>query len=89
MLERAKNALRNSIETKDLEQFNLLVNEMYPIDIADFLSTNSDDILQSFLTNTNPEVHAKILEQANDKLQLRMIRLLDYKEIVHLFNQMS
>ena len=50
MLERAKNALRNSIETKDLEQFNLLVNEMYPIDIADFLSTNSDDILQSFLT---------------------------------------
>ena len=89
MLERAKNALRNSIETKDLEQFNLLVNEMYPIDIADFLSTNSDDILQSFLTNTNPEVHAKILEQANDKLQLRMIRLLDYKEIVHLFKQMS
>ena len=89
MLDRLKNALKNSIELNNTEEFNLLIKEMYPIDIADFLSTNNDTILKSFLKNTNSEFHAKILEQASDKLQLRIIRLLDYSEIVVLFKQMS
>jgi len=89
MLERMKHALKDSLELNDYEQFNLLIKEMYPIDIAEFLSTHSDQILNSFLKYTSPEMHAKILEQANEKLQLRMIRFLDYTEIVHIFSQMS
>ena len=89
MLNRMKSALKSSLEKKDTIQFNLLIKEMYPIDVADFLSANNDDILRSFLTNTNAEYQAKILEQANDKLQLRIIRLLDYSETVYLFQKMS
>ncbi len=89
MLNRMKSALKSSLEKKDTIQFNLLIKEMYPIDVADFLSANNDEILRGFLTNTNAEYQAKILEQANDKLQLRIIRLLDYSETVHLFQKMS
>ena len=89
MIDRMKHALRNSIENKDKEQFNLLIKEMYPIDIAELLNTSKDDILKGFIQFTSPEFHAKILEQASDKLQLRIIRLLDYSEIVHLFSHMS
>lgn len=89
MLNRMKSALKSSLEKKDTVQFNLLIKEMYPIDVADFLSANNDEILRGFLTNTNAEYQAKILEQANDKLQLRIIRLLDYSETVYLFQKMS
>lgn len=89
MLNRMKSALKSSLEKKDTIQFNLLIKEMYPIDVADFLSANNDEILRGFLTNTNAEYQAKILEQANDKLQLRIIRLLDYSETVYLFQKMS
>jgi len=89
MLDRMKHALRNSIEASDYEQFNLLIKDMYPIDIAEFLSVHSDQILISFLKYTTPDLHAKILEQANEKLQLRMIKYLDYSEVIHLFSQMS
>lgn len=89
MLDRMKQALKGSIETSDYEQFNLLIKDMYPIDIAEFLSVHSDQILISFLKYTTPDLHAKILEQANEKLQLRMIKYLEYSEVIHLFSQMS
>jgi magnesium transporter len=89
MIDRMKHALRNSIQNNDKDQFNLLIKEMYPIDIAELLNTSKDDILKGFIQYTTPELHAKILEQANDKLQLRIIRLLEYSEIVHLFSHMS
>lgn len=89
MLDRMKKALKSSIETSDYEQFNLLIKDMYPIDIAEFLSVHSDQILISFLKYTTPDLHAKILEQANEKLQLRMIKYLEYSEVIHLFSQMS
>lgn len=89
MLDRMKHALKSSIETSDHERFNLLIKDMYPIDIADFLSVHSDQILITFLKYTSPDLHAKVLEQANDKLQLRMIKFLDYSEVIHLFSQMS
>lgn len=89
MLDRMKHALKSSIETSDHEQFNLLIKDMYPIDIADFLSVHSDQILITFLKYTSPDLHAKVLEQANEKLQLRMIKFLDYSEVIHLFSQMS
>lgn len=89
MLDRMKQALKSSIETSDYEQLNLLIKDMYPIDIAEFLSVHSDQILISFLKYTTPDLHAKILEQANEKLQLRMIKYLDYSEVIHLFSQMS
>jgi len=89
MLDRMKHALKSSIETSDHERFNLLIKDMYPIDIADFLSVHSDQILITFLKFTSPDLHAKVLEQANEKLQLRMIKFLDYSEVIHLFSQMS
>lgn len=89
MLDRMKHALKSSIETSDHERFNLLIKDMYPIDIADFLSVHSDQILITFLKYTSPDLHAKVLEQANEKLQLRMIKFLDYSEVIHLFSQMS
>lgn len=66
MLDRMKHALKSSIETSDHEQFNLLIKDMYPIDIADFLSVHSDQILITFLKYTSPDLHAKVLEQANE-----------------------
>ena len=89
MLERMKHALKNSLELNDYEQFNLLIKEMYPIDIAEFLNIHSDQILISFLKYTSHEMHAKVLEQSNEKLQLRIIKYLDYKEVVQLFSHMS
>lgn len=89
MLDRMKHALKSSIETSDHERFNLLIKDMYPIDIADFLSVHSDQILITFLKYTSPDLHAKVLEQANEKLQLRIIKFLDYSEVIHLFSQMS
>jgi len=64
MLDRMKHALKSSIETSDHERFNLLIKDMYPIDIADFLSVHSDQILITFLKYTSPDLHAKVLEQA-------------------------
>lgn len=89
MLDRMKHALKSSIETSNHERFNLLIKDMYPIDIADFLSVHSDQILITFLKYTSPDLHAKVLEQADEKLQLRMIKFLDYSEVIHLFSQMS
>lgn len=89
MINRMKHALLDSLKRNDKTQFNLLVKEIYPIDIAEALQHTSEKELKTFVEFSSPEYHAKILEQANDKLQLRLLRLLDYSEIVYLFTHMS
>lgn len=89
MINRMKHALIDSLKRKDKVQYDLLIKEMYPIDVAETLQHSSEKELSTFVEFSNPEFHAKILEQAKDKLQLRLIRLLDYTEIVHLFTHMS
>ena len=46
-------------------------------------------ILKTFLIFTNAEYQAKIFEQSQNQLQLRLIQLLSYSESVNLFTHMS
>jgi magnesium transporter len=89
MLNRMKHALLDSLKRKDKLQFETLIKELYPIDVAEALTKCSEKELKTFVEFSNPEFHAKVLEQATDRLQLRLIRILDYSEIVHLFTHMS
>jgi len=89
MLNRMKHALLDSLKRKDKLQFETLIKELYPIDVAEALTKCSEKELKTFVEFSNPEFHAKVLEQASDRLQLRLIRILDYSEIVHLFTHMS
>lgn len=89
MINRMKHALIDSLKRQDKTQFDLIIKEMHPIDIAETLQHSTEKELKTFIEYTNPEFHAKILEQASDKLQLRIIRLLEYSETVHLFSHMS
>jgi len=89
MLNRMKNVLLDSLKRKDKLQFETLTKELYPIDVAEVLTKCSEKELKTFVSFSTPEFQAKVLEQASDRLQLRLIRVLNYSEIVHLFTHMS
>lgn len=89
MLNRMKHALIDSLKRKDKLQFEILIKELFPIDIAEALTKCSEKELRTFVEFSSPDFHAKVLEQASDRLQLRLIRILDYSEIIHLFTHMS
>lgn len=78
-----------TLKNKEKEQFDLLLKQLFPIDIAIALEHSSEEELKTFIQYTTPEYHAKVLEQAKEKLQLRLVRHFDYSETVHLFSQMS
>jgi len=78
-----------TLKNKEKDKFDLLVKQLFPIDIALALEYSTEEELKTFIQFTTPEYHAKVLEQANEKLQLRIIRHLDYAEVVQIFAKMS
>ncbi len=89
MLTSIGQVILEALRKEEKEQFELLVNQLHPIDIAIALVHSTESELKTFVGYTNPEYHAKVLEQADEKLQIRLIRLFDYTEIVHLFTHMA
>jgi len=78
-----------ALKNKEKDKFDILVKQLFPIDIALALEYSTEEELKTFIKFTTPEFHAKVLEQAKEKLQLRLLRHFDYSEAVHLFTKMS
>jgi len=78
-----------ALKNKEKDKFDLLIKQIFPIDIALALEYSTEEELKTFKKFTTPEFHARVLEQAKEKLQLRLLRHFDYSEAVHLFTKMS
>ena len=65
------------------------IDEMYPIDIAISLEELDDDSLVKFYALVDNEIMAKIIEQASEELQTRVVELFDSNNIIRLFSFMS
>jgi len=81
--------LINSILDNNKNALHELMNSIYSVDIAISLKGFDDDQLLQFYKLVESEYMAEILAKADDKLQLRLLKLLDYNEIVSLFNYVS
>ncbi len=81
--------LINSILDKDEETLHKLMNSTYSVDIAIALKGYNDDTIMQFYKLVESKYMAKILAKADESLQLRILRLLDYKQIINLFTYIS
>lgn len=81
--------LINSILKEDKDALNKLMTSTYSVDIAIALKGYNDEILIQFYKLVESKYMAKILAKAEKKLQVRIINLLAYNQIIDLFNYMS
>ncbi|AGB40375.1 Mg2+ transporter MgtE [Halobacteroides halobius DSM 5150] len=81
--------LVKNLTTKETKKFNAWLEEFHSIDIAEVLSELSDKELLQFYELTNYENMAIILEQAEEKTQVRLLRLIELEDETKLFSQMS
>ena len=87
--ERVENELISALNRKDKEAVLKLVEDSHPIDLAYALEEASDsDIV--FLAAILPDQQmAEIIEQADDELQVRIMKLFDLNKIIRIFQHMS
>lgn len=87
--ERVENELISALNRKDQEAVLKLVEDSHPIDLAYALEEASDsDIV--FLAAILPDQQmAEIIEQADDELQVRIMKLFDLNKIIRIFQHMS
>lgn len=81
--------LLEHIHHGDKEKLNEVIDNMYPIDIAIALENYEDEEILKFYELVNNELMAAIIEQADEDLQIRIINLFSYKNIVNIFSFMS
>lgn len=81
--------IRNALLEMNKNKLSLMLEEIYPIDIAIILEGFEDEELIKFYALTNNELMASIIEQAGEELQTRIITLLDSHNVIHLFSFMS
>lgn len=89
MLEERQEELINSVLEDDKEKVHEITDNMYPIDIAIIIEEFDDESLMKFNEHIDNELMAEIIEQASEELQVRIIKLFEFKSIVHLFSYMS
>lgn len=89
MFEDRIEALRKYLLEDDKEQILEFINHMYPIDIAAVLEEFEEECILKFYHLIGNEIMAEIIEQASDKLQIRILSLFDYNVIVNVFSCMS
>ncbi len=89
MIEERQKSLINSVLENDKEKIYEIIDNMYPIDIAILIEEFDDESLLKFYEQIDNELMAEIVEQASEELQVRFIKLFDFKSIVHLFSYMS
>ena len=80
---------RESLESNNKDNINKYFNTIEAVDIAKLLSDSDNAILNSFCSCLNDEKIASVLEQADEKLQLRIIENFDKYRVLYLFNYMQ
>lgn len=88
-MEERQEELINSVLEDDKEKIYEIIDNMYPIDIAIIIEEFDDESLMKFNEHIDNELMAEIIEQASEELQVRIIKLFEFKSIVHLFSYMS
>ncbi|WP_053956406.1 magnesium transporter [Inediibacterium massiliense] len=89
MFDEVQKELIYSLLENDKEKIYEIMNDRYPVDMAIILEKLSDTSLLKFYKLVDNQRMAEILEQASEKLQVRMIKLFDFEAIVKLFFYMS
>lgn len=78
-----------AVEKKDKSRMDKLYEHLEAIDIAVSFSNTSEKIVKSFCKMANDEKIADILEQADEKVQKKIIAELDNYRILYIFNYMQ
>ncbi|KGK81944.1 magnesium transporter [Clostridium sp. HMP27] len=89
MFQEKQSELINSLLQNDKNKIYEIIDNMYPIDIALLLEDFSDESLLRFYELMHNELMAQIIEQSSHQLQVRIIKLLDFQDIIDLFSYMS
>lgn len=81
-LKNSENITKNKLEE--------LIEITHPSDIANILDEiESDDIIHSLFKVENKDFLAQVLKQADNKMQSKIVDILDYPSIIELFSLMS
>jgi magnesium transporter len=88
LLERIEDLVR-IILNEDEDKLNELIDTVYSIDIAIALEELEDEHISKFYKLINNKQMAEILEQASEQLQVRILRLMNYNNIINVFSFMS
>lgn len=78
-----------AVEKRDKSRMDKLYEHLEAIDIAVSFSNTSEKIVKSFCKMANDEKIADILEQADEKVQKKIIAELDNYRILYIFNYMQ
>jgi magnesium transporter len=81
--------LMNALHSRDISILTELFEENYAIDIAQALEDFEDEELSSFCLLAVDEQIAAILEEGDEDLQDRILKLLEPERIVRIFSHMS
>lgn len=79
----------DAVEKKDKSRMDKLYEHLEAIDIAVSFSNTSEKIVKNFCKIANDEKIADILEQADEKVQKKIIAELDNYRILYIFNYMQ
>lgn len=89
MFQEEQHELIKTFKEGEIDKIFEIIKNLYPIDIAIILEEFDDDDLIKFYGILDNELMAEIIEQADGKLQKRILKKLDLKEIINLFSYMS
>lgn len=89
MFQEKQSELISSLLQNDKNKIYEIIDHMYPIDIALVLEDFSDESLLRFYELIHNELMAEIIEQSSHQLQVRIIKLFDFQDIIDLFSYMS
>lgn len=81
--------LKASLQSKDKNHVNQIIDSIHPIDLAIEVESFSDEEILALCALITNEKIANLLEEADDELQVRMILLMDNYRALYLFNYMS
>ena len=87
--ERVENELISALNRKDKDGVLKLVEDSHPIDLAYALEEASDSDIVFLATILPDQQMAEIIEQADDELQVRIMKLFDLNKIIRIFQHMS
>ena len=87
--ERVENELISALNRKDKDAVLKLVEDSHPIDLAYALEEASDSDIVFLATILPDQQMAEIIEQADDELQVRIMKLFDLNKILNIFQHMS
>lgn len=87
--EQVENELITALKFKDEKTVRRLMEDAHPIDIAYALEEASDSEILFLASLLTDQQMAEIIEQADDELQVRIMKLFDLNKILNIFQHMS